>query len=699
MTKGISIAVVTVMLAGSLPAQVFSPKVLLAGQVDTTDLRALAEGIYRATDAATPRQKAEAIWRFFLTDGRFVPPGFWYHIAGWAYEEPTGEVLDPLKLLNSYGFGLCYHIAPLLQAVYQAGGFEDARVWFLTGHTVTEVFYDGAYHYYDSDMLGYSTVGRGDPKELPVASVTQIARDGAILTGKLKSAREADSAQVDSPWYPADVREGAIGGLADLFTSTSDNWLYADVRYPQGHSMDYVLRPGERITRLYEPEEPGLFYLPFAFDGSRWAEVPRAVKEYSIRTEDGPRSQKDTRRWATGRIEYTPALSDPNAFYDGVQNLRLSDPRSGRDYLSRERGNEPGAAVFEIASPWVLIDAGLTVEALAAGKADSLEAAVSADAGRSWESMGARSGPFRGKWEAKLPVRQRSAHGALTPVTGEYGFLVRLRLLGPGAADAVRLTRVEIAARFQHNPRTLPALRAGDNDLRYRTGTPQRRRTIPVRLEQIDRVAMRRSDVRRVSEDGQDILWPSEGRTGEVLFCLAGSEAGALAGFDAGARFLDIRNGLAPDKLTAETRSTKLGAAVPDSARRAAIAWSTSPTGPFATLWEYRAALPRRDGQDVQQVLRWPEVDRTVSTIPAGIDKLYVRYTLANMGMDSVRLAARLRARPGPGALEITHVWRSGGVRREHTERLHRASDYRVRIDAGDVVNHALILYCPPGNR
>ena len=196
--------------AGPAPAQVYSPKVLAKDQVDTSDLASMARGIYLKAGAATSRQKAEAIWRFFLTDGRFVPPGFWYHIAGWTYEEPDGEVLDPLKLLNSYGFGLCYHIAPLLQAVYLAGGFEDARVWFLTGHTVAEVWYDGAYHHYDSDMLGYTTVGEGDPGTLPVASVSQIAEDGQIILSKLRSPKAADPAKVDSPWYPADLKEAAM---------------------------------------------------------------------------------------------------------------------------------------------------------------------------------------------------------------------------------------------------------------------------------------------------------------------------------------------------------------------------------------------------------------------------------------------------------------------------------------------------------
>ncbi|MCU1272649.1 MAG: hypothetical protein JWO48_80, partial [Bryobacterales bacterium] len=106
-----------------LNAQVYSPRVLVKDQIDASDLPTLARGIYAQAHAVSPREKAEAIWRFFLTDGRFVKPGFWYHIAGWAYEEPQGEVLDPVKLLNSYGFGLCYHIAPLLEAAWKAGGF------------------------------------------------------------------------------------------------------------------------------------------------------------------------------------------------------------------------------------------------------------------------------------------------------------------------------------------------------------------------------------------------------------------------------------------------------------------------------------------------------------------------------------------------------------------------------------------------
>jgi hypothetical protein len=204
----------------------------------------LARGICEQAKAVTEREKAEAIWRFFLTDGRFVKPGFWYHIAGWAYEEPFGEVLDPIRLLNSYGFGLCYHIAPLLEAVYKAAGFADARVWFLTGHTVTEVFYDGGYHYFDSDMLGYNPVGKGDPKKAP--------RGIRCLnwSGTRRSCWESFSlppAQTRLRWIPRGIRRTFAKlpwtAWQSCLRPTKDNWVFPFARYSQGNSMSFVLRP------------------------------------------------------------------------------------------------------------------------------------------------------------------------------------------------------------------------------------------------------------------------------------------------------------------------------------------------------------------------------------------------------------------------------------------------------------------------
>jgi hypothetical protein len=688
-------------------AQVCSPTVLIKGQVDSSSLAAFAAGIYAQSGAVTPRQKAEAIWRFFLTDGRFVTPNFWYHIAGWTYEEPDGEVLDPLKLLNSYGFGLCYHIAPLLEAVYEAGGFEDARVWFLTGHSVTEVFYEGGYHYFDADMMGYNPVGKGDPKTLPVASVSQIAADGNIMLQNLLSPTVADSSTVVYPWYPADLREAAIGDLAGLFTSTRDNWLFPYTRYSQGHSMDFVLRPGERLIRFFEPEAPDAFYLPYKYGDGGWSEFPQEVAEYAIRTEDGPRSQKDDRRWATGRLEYRPVLSSRDAYYPASgggsgSNLLLPDTNAGRDYLGRKEGSGTAQALFEMQSPYVLIDAKVSLRVFLGDGNQSLRAEISLDGGRNWEEMDRVKGPFEDLWHAEPAVILRSQHGKLTAVSGRYGYLVRLSMLGNGTADSIQLRDIEITSRFELNPRILPALGPGRNELQYRAGATFQRRPFPVRISRLSEYASRAVGVRCVTEGGQEMLWPDAGQAAEVIFELSAPDGSPLTGFDAGSRFLDLRDGLAPDKLTAETRRTSLGVLSETEAGRAeaSLAWAPSMTGDYQVLWHYDQRLRWLDAKPVNRLLRWPEVDRRVRDLPAGTRKVYVRYRFRGMGMDSVRLATVSQRGPQQaGALEIIHQWSTDGQMRVHRERVGRPDlAHSYTVDTGNsarIINVSLILSCP----
>jgi hypothetical protein len=683
-------------------AQVYSPQVLRKGQPDTTSVAALAKDICERAGAQTEREKAEAIWRFFLTDGRFVKPGFWYHIAGWAYEEPMGEVLDPLKLLNSYGFGLCYQIAPLLEAVWEAAGFADARTWFLTGHTVAEVFYGGAYHHFDSDMMGYTTPGEADFRTAPVVSVRQIEQDGGILLRKLQSPTEVRKGSVDFPWYPADLRARAMPGLVKLFTTTRDNWLFPFPRYPQGHSMQYVLRPGERLVRYFQPEEPGLFYLPFRRDGKGYQEFPREVSRYNIRTEDGPKSQRDARRWATGRIEYSPVLSDRGAYFPAFgpgfnENLRLPEPGAA-PLLTRRSAGQTARAVFEMSSPYVILDAKVSLEASLEAAGHSLEVETSTDGGRTWDQAGTLKGPHKGAWETVPAVVSRGEHGSLTAVSGSYGYLVRLSLSGPGGPRAIRLQNIGIVTRVQLNPRTLPELDSGRNELVYRPGAAELHRAIPVRIDQVRKYALKAANARWFEEDGQGFLLPDGAKRGEILFELSAPDGSPLSGFAAGGRFLDIRDATAPDKFTAEVRKTAAVAAGPS--RSAALEWALSPEGKYEPLWSYDEQLRWRDGDAIDRLLRWPEVDREVRALPPGTKKVYVRYRLGGVALDDIRLAVIAPARASATPLEITHVWSEDGRQRRHVQRIDRpeaAHSYSVETGGGSVANEAVILACPAG--
>lgn len=648
-----------VMLAvPALEAQVYSPKVLVQGQPDATDLRQLAEGIYKQSGARGPRERAQAIWRFFLTDGRFVPPGFWYHIAGWAYEEPMGEVLDPLKLLNSYGFGLCYQIAPLLEAVWKAGGFEDARVWFLTGHTVAEVYYDGAYHHFDSDMLGYNLIDASPAGPSRVASVRDLEKDPSIILGKLTGPKQSDPARTSSPWYPADVQAGAMGGLAEAFTTTADNSLYTFQRAPGGHTMDFVLRPGERIIRYFRPERDGLFYLPYKKTATGWQEFPNEIPQYAIRTADGPHSQKDARRWATGKIEYRPVVSTE------------------------------ASAVYEVHSPYVIIDAEFDITSATAAVQAGFQAETSIDGGLTWTPSGEIRQRQPGTWRVAPAVLTRSAHGQRTPVSGTYGYLLRLKTQ-PGA----RIQSLLLTTRFEVNPRTLPALKAGRNELVFSAGPPKVRRELSVGAALVEKAARRVSNARQVQDGAQGFWTPAAEGPAEFIFRLAGVRDELLSGFEAGGRFLDLSRGLAPDKFTAETRTVT---PLPAKRPAASIAWSDSPAGPFRTIWEFNPKPEWRDGDSIDRTLPWPEVDRHVAV--AGIREVYIRYRIQDLALDHVRLATEIQPAAGSSPLVVSHLWKEGGISKSFTVTVPpgaASQRYAIEIPAGSqVADEAIIFEC-----
>lgn len=645
-----------VLAALGAEAQVYSPKVLAKGQADATDLRRLAESIYAQAGAKTPRERAEAIWRFFLTDGRFVAPGFWYHIAGWAYEEPVGEALDPLKLMNSYGFGLCYQIAPVMEAVFEAGGFEDARVWFLTGHTVTEVYYDGAYHHYDSDMLGYTTVGNGPAATSRVASVRDLEKDGSIMTGKLIGPRKSDPARTPSPWYPADVQAAAIPGLAEAFTTAADNSLFPFQRSPMGHTTDFVLRPGERLIRYYEPEGKGLYYLPYKWTGTEWKEFPREIAEYKIRTADGPASQKDARRWATGKIEYRPQVS------------------------------ATASAVYEVRSPYVIIDAEFQMGVAPDSARQTVKVETSVDDGLTWTAAAELVRGKEGSFRAEPVVLTRSAHGRRTAVSGTYGYLVRVTV-----PAGTRVEDLLLSTRFQLNPRTLPELKAGRNELSFTAGPARIRRELNVDTARADKIARSVTNARYVSEGGQGYWVPAAAGGAEFVFRVANAGGEPLSALDAGGRFLDLSRGMAPDKFTAEVRKV-----APLAARQpaASIAWSKSPAGPFQTIWEYHPKLTWKDGDAIDRTLLWPEVDRRVA-LPA-MSEVYVRYSIRDLALDHVRLATETKAPAGASAVVVSHLWKEGTADKSFAVTIPAGATeqrYVIDIPQGAKVTDAAIVF------
>ncbi|HVN83128.1 MAG TPA: hypothetical protein VMW38_29360, partial [Terriglobia bacterium] len=94
------------------------------------------------------------------------------------------------------------------------------------------------------------------------------------------------------------------------------------------------------------------------------------------------------------------------------------------------------------------------------------------------------------------------------------------------------------------------------------------------------------------------------------------------------------------------------------------------------------------------------EVDRKVRDLPTGIRRVYVRYFLSGMGLDTPRLAVISRAADRSSSFQITHQWIAEGRIREHVERIDSPwLVHTYQVDTGKetgIRNHAIIFYCPP---
>ena len=212
-----------------------------------------------------------------------------------------------------------------------------------------------------------------------------------------------------------------------------------------------------------------------------------------------------------------------------------------------------------------------------------------------------------------------------------------------------------------------------------------------------ERIANSSANARYLTNGAQGYWIPAPARTAEFVFRLAGHQGEPLSALHAGARFLDLSRGLAPDKLTAEVRPvTPLPAAQPS----ASIAWSRSPAGPFQSLWEFTPKPTWKDRDPITRTLPWPEIDRRLE-LP-NLPEVFIRYRFRDLALDHFRLALETIAPPPASSLTITHHWHEGDQPRSSSLTLPASAPYRYyTIDTPtntQITNHAIVFECHPTN-
>ncbi len=259
-------------------------------------------------DGMSEAEKARAIWEFARRHR--------YHNT-----TADDEVKDTVKMLNVYGYTLCWDEAYTVSNLWQAAGLPVRR-GVPHGHCTTEVFYDGTHHLLDSDE-----------------HLLYLLRDNATVAGEEDLARDHDL-----------VKRGHAYGVLSRENRQSDEsaaalFVYEGPRSggrPQvgTHRMDYSLRPGEAL--IWQWQDRGLYHgygkRPPRMCNGAWHFVPRldttfnrwCVRADNARSIDGSLYSVDPSK----PIRLIYRLQTPYVIVGGL--IRYAGDLAARCTLSRD---------------------------------------------------------------------------------------------------------------------------------------------------------------------------------------------------------------------------------------------------------------------------------------------------------------------------------------------------------------------------
>jgi hypothetical protein len=251
----------------------------------------------------TDADKARALW-WQEVEHRF-------HLDG-----DNDELLDPVKVLNVYGYNTCGNDSICLAGLWRKAGLKVAPAR-LVGHCATQVFYDDSWHLMDGDM--HSVYLLRD--NVTVAGEQDLVRDHDLIRRTHTQGILQPDARAGDEWESSIyVFEGQVTGDRNAAES----------------ALNMTLRPGEAIVW-------------------RWGRLD-PVKYH------GPRPPRFADRVCNGAWEYRPDFKQPS-WRAGAEKVESVQEKDG--VLAAEEG-KTGALVWSIACPYVIVGGRLDVAAVGA---------------------------------------------------------------------------------------------------------------------------------------------------------------------------------------------------------------------------------------------------------------------------------------------------------------------------------------------
>jgi hypothetical protein len=341
--------IASIALTGSVFAAAEAFKVTTDRTVDSSSLESIVADVVRLSGAKTNDEKAIAIYRYLH-----------HTIFHWAYptEKPPQSV-GPLKLINSYGWGLCGGQHTVLKALYETAGWK-CRYMGWPGHTTIEVNYDDKWHYYDTFMKCYYWT----KDKSHVAGQEEIANDPSIVMDAVSEGRAAPENLCcgDPPQAVVD------GSKARKDCGDVKGW--ASVTWRDNNYSPLLTLPSGASVRLDWKSEPN----GFAITG-KTPQHSCGTKDYRNDKDLGPVLEHyGVRNWSDGTYRCAPDFSKSSDLAD----ITLAGAKAEGSKLA---ASGPSSAIFKLNTPYPYVTGKLDVTFDGDGKLS-----VSPDAGKTWQS-------------------------------------------------------------------------------------------------------------------------------------------------------------------------------------------------------------------------------------------------------------------------------------------------------------------------
>ena len=440
---GITAAVVLLLgwIASPAQARVYSPRITSEHVADCASLEAFRQ--FPAWKDKTGQDLALAVWQYFVGTEtgvfHFQPIREGDDPVDWEFR----MIRDPIKMLNVYGYGFCGEFGPTTAGLFEGVGLAPARSVGIPGcnHNVTEVWYDGDWHYFDTDLRG--VIFERDGKT--VASIQDLIDQPDLWT---------EPSRRIEPFFPEDPD---LSVYARTYREKPVDYCYH--WFHGGFTMDFVLRQGESLTRWWRPQ------------GGRWSHQEEDASDAwwrNLITQEPYGAKGNHPRFSiwthgNGLFDYQPNLRKGSSdFTDGVfscRNVALSE-----EGVTLAQDGQ-GEAVFEVLSPYVIVPRVGDLD----DRSDDCEASVvtftsrgavqvslSRDYGRSFTAVAATDRPGSTTLDLTPYLRER------------YQYLIKFTL--QGRRDEVVLQSLRLRTWVQVAPISLPRLKRGVNHLRFQVG-------------------------------------------------------------------------------------------------------------------------------------------------------------------------------------------------------------------------------------